>query len=277
MRHYHKHVYNIKYSQNFIKSSTLATKLVSEMRLSKKDFVIEIGPGTGALTKNIVGRVSKFIGVELDFKLFKDLVTNFYSEEVDFVNEDFLKYKLPETGDYKIVGNIPFALTADIIRRILSWKNAPVDTFLILQKEAALRLVTKDYENFFALQYKPFFESKIIKNIPSFEFNPRPKVDSMLIRIKKLDSPLISYDQRDEYTKFVSFCFLYWKVNVKSVLKKFFTLKQLGIISREYKINLDLKPSQITFEQWLILFELFQNLVAKEKKSILNTPKNSNF
>ncbi len=275
MRHYHKHVYNIKYSQNFIKSSTLATKLVNEMRLSKKDTVIEIGPGTGALTKNIIGRVNKFIGVELDFNLFKDLSANFYSENVDFVNEDFLKYKLPESGDYKIIGNIPFALTADIIRRILEWRNPPVDTYLILQKEAALRLVTRDYENFFALQYKPFFESKIIKNIPSFEFNPRPNVDSMLIRIKRLSSPLIPLEDKDEYTKFVSFCFLYWKVNVKSVLKRFFTHTQLSIMAKEYGINFELKPSQITFEQWLVLFNVFKTMVAKEKKMVLNTPRNS--
>lgn len=275
MRHYHKHVYNIKYSQNFIKSSTLATKLVNEMRLSKKDTVIEIGPGTGALTKNIIGRVNKFIGVELDFNLFKDLSANFYSEEVNFVNEDFLKYKLPESGDYKIIGNIPFALTADIIRRILEWRNPPVDTYLILQKEAALRLVTRDYENFFALQYKPFFESKIIKNIPSFEFNPRPNVDSMLIRIKKLSSPLIPLEDKDEYTKFVSFCFLYWKVNVKSVLKRFFTHTQLSIMAKEYKIDFELKPSQITFDQWLVIFNVFKTMVAKEKKIVLNTPRNS--
>jgi len=266
-------VYNIKYSQNFIKSTALATLLVNEMRLSKKDTVIEIGPGKGALTKNIVGKVNKFIGVELDYNLFKELGANFHSENIDFVNQDILKYKLPESGDYKIVGNIPFAITSQLIRRLLDWKNPPLDTYLIVQKEAALRLVTRDFENFFALQYKPFFESKMIKNIPSYEFNPRPQVDSMLIRIKRLSSPLIPLEDRDEYTKFVSFCFLYWKVNVKSVLKRFLTLKQLGIVAREYKINLELKPSQITFEQWLALYNVFKTLVAKEKKAAINTPR----
>lgn len=270
MRHYHTHLYQIKHSQNFIKSIQVAQSLINLTHLNKNDFVIEIGPGKGALTNSILKKVNKYIGVELDSKLFEDLVLKYHSENrIEFINADFLKYNLPLKEKYKVIGNIPFALTADIIRKLLDNTNPPVETYLILQKEAALRLITKEYENFFALQYKPFFTSKILKIIKRSEFIPVPSVDSMLIKITKFDSPLISFEDKSEYIRFISFCFLKWKINVKSVLKKFFTLKQLGIISREYKINFELKPSQITFEQWLILFELYKTLVNKEKKAIL--------
>ncbi len=164
-------------------------------------------------------------------------------------------------------------MTADIIRRLLDFWNAPRDSFLIIQKEAALRLVTKGYENFFALQYKPWFESKILKTIGRRQFFPEPSVDTMLVHVHKREYPILSDEDRDSYTKFISFCFLKWKVNVKSALKKFFTLKQLGIISRENKINLELKPSQITFEQWLILFDCYKSLVSKEKKMLIENSK----
>jgi 23S rRNA (adenine-N6)-dimethyltransferase len=263
--------YNIKYSQNFFKSPHLSKQVIELADLSKNDFVIEIGPGKGALTQFIAKKCRKVVAVEKDRKLFQKLQDKFSDlGNMEFVNSDFLNFKIPKIEPYKVIGNIPFGFTTEILKRLLDCKHAPIETYLILQKEAALRflgLSANGYkETLFSLRFKPFYKGKIIKTFQREDFSPKTSVDVVMLHISKRDPPLIKEEDKSLYLDFLAHCFITCKKTLKSSLQGLFTDKQLMIIKNKYSININSTPTEITFEDWLTLFNIFIDHVPESKK-----------
>lgn len=258
--------YNIKYSQNFISSSKKSEEIINSIDIKPNDEVIEIGPGKGFLTEFIGKKAAKVIGVEKDYKLFLALKEKFKdNSKVEFVNKDFLEYKMPNNSSYKVIGNIPFALTADIFRKVLDSFNPPAQTTLIVQKESTERLISNGLETLFALSYKPWFESRVIKNLSRDDFTPRPNVDTVLLNIVRLSSPRVPLDLKKEYLDFITYVFTKQK-NLRQGLKEVFTFTQMSTLFKQHKINFYAKPPEIKFDEWLILFDTFMKYVPKDKR-----------
>ncbi len=252
--------YKIGHSQNFIRTSKIANTIVSLTNINSNDYIIEIGPGKGALTEPIAISAGTVIGVEKDFNLYQDLVIRFKNKaSINFINKDFLEFELPLTEKYKVIGNIPFALTSNILKKLLDSKNPPSDIYLILQKEAALRFLGSDYvnnkESLFSLRYKPFFKGKVIKVFNKYDFSPRPNVDVVMLHIKKLDEPIIT--DKDIYLDFISFCLTAWKQNLLEILKLLFSPTQLLFIKNKLGNKIFLKATDVQFNDWLYLLETF--------------------
>lgn len=253
-------MYNIRHSQNFIKSDKLAAQLIDLARIQAGDYVVEIGPGEGKLTKPMIQAGAKILAVEMDEELAENLKNDFSGIEIR--REDFLNFQLPNKP-YKLVGNIPFALTTKIIRKVLDSKNPPAASFLIMQKEAAARLTSREL---LSLKYRPWFRFDILKNFRPDDFYPAPSVDPVFFKIQRIENPLIKFEDRDEYVSFLTYCFLNSKNGLKTSLKKLFSFKQIGIISKKY--NLNAKPSEISFEKWVQMFLDYSKYVPEEKKVI---------
>jgi 23S rRNA (adenine-N6)-dimethyltransferase len=267
--------YNITYSQNYIKSKKIASEVVDLANIKPTDHVIEIGPGRGALTEFIISKTTNFTAVEKDHALYEELKMKNEKVKNSFINQDFLNYTLPESGAYKIVGNIPFAITSDIIRKVFDAPNPPTSVSFILQKEAAERLLGIPLENLFSLRYKPWFETKIIKEFNSTDFEPVPSVDIVMISIEKLEEPKISLELKNSYLDFVTYCFERQKKDIAQALKKIFTKNQLDRISSETGLDLNLKAPEINSKMWVKLFESFTKHVDNEKKKIVSSSFNS--
>lgn len=260
---HHSGKYHIRYSQNFIKSTNLAKKIVELAEINSEDTVIEIGAGKGALTRFIIPKSRNVIAIEKDKELCNSLKANFNKyNNIMIINDDFLKYVLPNQ-DYKIIGNIPFSITSEIFRKVLNAPNPPKSITLIVQKEAAMRLIQT---NLFSLKYFPWVKTKILMKLNKTDFYPIPNVDIIVIKIIKREDPLIKYEYREEYLKFIDYCFKRWKKDMYGVLDKLFTYKQLRLISEKNHINLKKKPTEISQDEWLIIFRVFTNLVAGHKK-----------
>ncbi len=255
--------YNIKFSQNFIKSEQLSEEIVGLAGISNEELVIEIGPGQGALTEFIVSTGAKVIAVEKDEELAENLKKIYQDKNIEIVKKDFLDFQLPNRS-YKVIGNIPFALTTRIINRILNYENPPELTLLIMQKEAALRFIEN---NLISLKYKPWFKFKIIKYFRPEDFKPRPSVLPVLLKISKREFPLIEFKERENYLAFITFCFLNSKFWLRSSLRKIFSFRQLAIISQKY--NVKKKPSELGLEQWISLFNEYQKYAVAEKKNLV--------
>ena len=264
----HSNPYHIKYSQNFIKTKSIASNTVRLFDISRDHTLIEIGPGKGILTEFLLESSNKIIAVEKDYKLYQELKNKLQDHKnLEVINQDFLEYQLPR-NNYQVIGNIPFALTSDIFRKLLNATNPPSITSLIVQREAALRLIGEP-ESLLSLSYKPWFESRIISNLNRNDFQPIPSVDVVALEIRKRDPPLISLELREEYVKFMNLCFTSWQIDIKHSLRKLFTYKQIFAISKKLKINLNRKPSQVNFEEWIILFNTFDKYVSQDKKSLI--------
>lgn len=266
--------YHIRYSQNFIFSSKLSKEVVDSTSINSQDKVIEIGPGKGSLTRSISAKCGTLTAIEQDYNLFNQLKFDFNnSKNTQFVHENFLEYELPANKKYKIIGNIPFAITADIIKKILDSKNPPTDTYLILQREAAFRFlgssISGQNENLFSLRFKPFYTGKIIKTFRKTDFTPKPKVDVVMLHIRKLESPLVNSEFKIQYLDFVTYCLTAWKPNLGEVIKDLLSYYQIKDLYRS-GIDFNSKPSEINYTEWLVLFNYFTKNAVPSKRKIIN-------
>lgn len=245
------------------------------MRLSPTDKVIEVGPGHGALTQFLLPKVNHLVTVEQDAKLAQELQLDFEQEQgLEVITADFLQYSLPAKGNYVVVGNIPFALTADIVRKLLLAPNPPSAAYIIMQYEAAQRLIGADdvsgmQSNFYALQFWPLFHAGIIYKFKRSDFSPKPNIDSVLIKISKRDRPLILREEYLTYLDFIAFCFVNTSGRMEKSLRHLFTANQLQIISKNLSLDLRLFPSELMFHDWLNLFHAFKNHAEKQRQRLI--------
>jgi len=171
------------------------------------------------------------------------------------------------------MGNIPFAITSDIIRKLLDSSTPAGQSVLIVQKQAALRLVGKDHtdrlENFISLKYKPWFDIEIIQEFNSNDFYPIPHVGIVLLKITLKNKPYIHSKDKELYLDFIAYVFASWKKNIALALKGVFTSKQLYLMNKLYGINFSLSITQISFEEWLQLFDVFIKHTDESKKKLV--------
>ena len=167
--------------QNFLKSQKALEDIISAGRISKKDCVIEIGPGKGALTTHLIKTGAKVIAIEKDDRLISELNEKFPT--VKIIHDDILKFdlnsipKLISTSTYKLIANIPYYITGEIIEKYLSSKYQPSTMVLMVQKEVADRIVAKDgKESILSIAVKVYGKPKYISIVKKKYFSPEPNL-----------------------------------------------------------------------------------------------------
>ena len=257
----------IALSQNFLRSSRLVRSLLDASSIESGDLVYEIGPGRGMITKELARIAHKVIAIEKDPILARQLSAGFQRiENVEIISCDFLHVHIPN-AEYKIFANIPYNLTAEIVRKILYIPPLPQEAYLIMQKEAAQKFSGTPNETQFSLLAKPLFDIQIIRELKRTDFDPVPPVDSVFLRIRKRASLLIQKEDISLYRRFICYGFGRWKQNLKLGFKPVFTYLQWKHLSKDLCFPLEATPSQLTFEQWFGLFECFKERVPRNKQA----------
>jgi 16S rRNA (adenine1518-N6/adenine1519-N6)-dimethyltransferase len=176
--------------QNFLIDKNILRKIIEAAELSKRDVVLEVGPGIGNLTIELAKKVKKVVAVEKDermVEILKERLKEEKIENVEIVNEDILKF-LPSfklRRSYKVVANIPYYLTSRLIRNLLEAKRRPRLIVLMIQKEVAQRICAKPPKmNLLAVSVQFYAKPKIVSYVSKNSFWPRPKVDSAIIKIE---------------------------------------------------------------------------------------------
>jgi 23S rRNA (adenine-N6)-dimethyltransferase len=242
-------------AQNFLKDPRLVQRLISLSSISGADTVVEIGPGRGIITAKLALTAREVIAVEKDPRLVRCLRARFRAHEnVRIVENDFLRFRLPRGGDYKIFASIPYNATAAIVRKILDEPCGPSAAYLILQKEPARKFTGVPAETLFSLLAKPWFEFRILHNLRRNDFDPVPDVDSVLLHIQRRPRPLIRREDAGLYRRFVAYGFNRWKPSLRLAFKSVFTYPQWKHLARDLGFPLDATPTQLTFDQWLGLY-----------------------
>jgi len=188
-----------RFGQNFLADRRIVRKIVKAAEITSKDTVLEIGPGTGELTKEIAKAAGKVIAVEKDprmIQILRETLKGFTNVEV--IRGDIRRLSLPQIDgglaslNYKVVGNLPFYLTAPAIRRFLeNTRVKPVYLVLVVQKEVAQRICQKPPRmNLLAVSVQAYAEPKIIFYISKKFFWPQPEVDAALIKITPKNVPI---------------------------------------------------------------------------------------
>ncbi len=262
---------SVRYSQNFLKNPQLIQKLVEQSSVEVSDTVLDIGSGKGIITDILSAHCKKVVSIEADDTLIDKLKQKYHENPRVVVQPgDFFTFDLP-TEQYKVFSNIPFNRTADIIRRLINNPNPPVDTYLIVQKEAAFKFMGSPMskESLFSTTIKPWYELSIEHNFQRSDFDPHPSIDIVLLRIKKRELPLVAVDQVKQYKDFVSYAFNRSNPNLKKGLKDVFTSNQFSRIIQSLHVSDSVVPTQLSFDQWLQLFRSFIELVDTQKKQVV--------
>jgi len=177
--------------QNFLVDGNLQRKIVEAVRPESGDHVLEIGPGRGALTRHLVGRVARLTMVELDRDLASALSEEFGgSEGVRILQGDILEIRLDELTDrvdeLKVVGNIPYNITTPILFHLLQ-RPRPREILIMIQREVADRILAPAGASEFgalSVGVRTVAEAQKVLSVPASAFRPVPAVDSTVLRIR---------------------------------------------------------------------------------------------
>ena len=191
-----------KFGQNFLIDTHVLDKIIEESRITKDDFVLEIGPGIGTMTQYLCENAREVAAVEIDKNLIPILADTLSAyDNVEVINEDILKVDINRLAQeknggrsIKVVANLPYYITTPIIMGLFE-SHVPIDSITIMvQKEVADRMQvgpgTKDYGALsLAVQY--YAKPEIVANVPPNCFMPRPNVGSAVIRLTRhTESPV---------------------------------------------------------------------------------------
>lgn len=261
-------------AQNFLRSPKLVRRLIKMSGIGPSDTVYEIGPGNGIITAELTRVARHVIAIEKDPELVRRLRERFGPfDNVEIVEKDFLAYSFctrararvsaltverqVQTSEHKMFANIPYNITAQILRKILYRQSGIGEAYLILQKEAAKKFSGFPRETLFSILAKPFFEFEILAQLRRTDFWPVPNVDSVFLSVKRRTRPLIETRDVALYREFVQYGFGRWKPNLKLAFKNVFTYKQWKRLAHDLDFPLSATPTELSFEQWLGLYHAF--------------------
>jgi 16S rRNA (adenine1518-N6/adenine1519-N6)-dimethyltransferase len=190
--------------QNFLVDENIARKIVSSMKISPDDVVVEIGPGQGALTKYILGSVSKLFAIEIDKRASEKLMTDFPSKKLAVVNQDILDFDFralykKHKKKFRLVGNLPYHLTSSILFFAIDNRAYISDFTFMIQKEVAQRIAsdrgTKNY-GILSVLLQFYGKPHNLFDVSQNCFYPKPRVTSSVMQLEFFDKPAYPIDER---------------------------------------------------------------------------------
>ena len=243
-------------SQHFLRSRTLASSLIAQAPVARRDLVVEIGPGRGILTGELARHCREVVAVELDGALCHALRSRFRGNtRITIIQADFLRFRLPD-APYRVLGNIPFNRTAAIVRRLVQARLPPEDVWLVVQREAAERFAGGPYcrETLASLLLKPWWQVEIPRRLRRTDFDPPPNVEAVALWLARRTRPLVDRSQGADYRRFIRTSFGRGGHTIRRCLRSEFTRTQVHRLSRNLRFDPSGPPSRLTFDQWLALF-----------------------
>lgn len=194
--------------QHFLTNQSIASTIVETLTLKTDDTVVEIGPGTGVLTKLLLKQARRVIAIEKDEQLVKQLGTTFENAltegSLEIIHDDIRNFD-PSTynlspGNYKIIGNIPYYITGRILRIVLSAQPQPSHVVFMVQKEVAERIVARGgKESVLSISVKAYGTPRYVKTVKRGSFNPPPRVDSAILAIENISREFFADTDEDTF------------------------------------------------------------------------------
>ncbi len=193
--------------QHFLTSLPALQAIVEAGDVGERDTILEIGPGKGALTRELLARGAHVVAVEKDPHLATKIAERFSREIADgrlaLIRGDIRAFPLSRIprGPYKLVANIPYALTGFVIRRFFSAPRKPAAVVLLLQREVAERIARSKKESLLSLAVKIYGAPRYVRSVPAGSFAPPPRVDSAILAVPTLTKPFSSRAEEERFFK----------------------------------------------------------------------------
>ncbi|MDQ3014810.1 MAG: 16S rRNA (adenine(1518)-N(6)/adenine(1519)-N(6))-dimethyltransferase RsmA [bacterium] len=247
--------------QNFLKSKEALRDLVEAGDILPTDIILEVGPGKGVLTRELIAKAKKVIAVEKDSRLieilneeFKDVIQ---AGKLEIIEQDILEFDpevLKKEGEsYKIIANIPYYITGTFLQKFLEHSFQPSRMVVMVQKEVVQRIVARDNkESILSLSVKAFGTPKYVSTVKAKYFSPEPKVDSAIILISNISRNFFTDISEEHFFTIMKAGFAHKRKMVIGNLKEkgIADAQILGSLFDSLSINKKARAEDLTLEQW---------------------------
>lgn len=246
--------------QNWLNSPSAIKKIVEAGNVTNTDTVLEVGPGKGALTGALLATGAKVVAIEKDHRLLEELSITFKTEiksnQLILLEEDILQIsattlKALVGPSYKVIANIPYYITGELIRFFLSHTLQPTQMVILVQKEVAERIVSRDKkESILSLSVKAYGTPKFIGKVPAGAFIPAPKVDSAILCISNINRNQFTNVTEDQFFAIVKQGF----AQKRKLLRGNLNLSKETLLL--CNINPDTRAEDVPIDKWFCLTKI---------------------
>ncbi len=257
---------NKSLGQNFLISKEAVDSIIGSASISKQDLIIEIGPGLGTLTQELLEKAGKVICIELDTKMV-DIITDRFSlySNIEIINEDVLKVNLQDLiknekqknnfQNVKVVANLPYYITTPIIMKLLEDKLDIESITIMIQKEVAQRLLAEPGTNLSgAITYGIYYYTvpQNVIEVSRDSFIPAPEVDSQVIKLNIRKNPLVIVKDEEKLFKIIKLAFMQRRKTLINALSNgnLYTKEEIKQMLEDLNIDLQIRGEKLTLEQF---------------------------
>ncbi len=232
----------------------VAREMIEKMNLKKGEYVLEIGPGKGILTKILLEKKVKVIAIEIDRNLCRYLRENILDLDFSLIEGDFLKINIKEILDkfnlkkVKLLSNVPYNITTPLLIKLIRERENFSEIYLTLQKEVVERINAKPGTKEFSsltIFINFYMDIKVLMPIPAHFFYPKPKVNSLFFRMIPKEKLQIEKEKEEIFFKLVRRAFQERRKKIGKILK------ELGLYEKVPEEIREKRPDQISIEEYI--------------------------
>lgn len=250
---------NTDLGQHFLVEEDVLETIVEAADIAQEDHVVEIGPGIGVLTSELLKRAKEVTAIELDERmipLMKDFLppkSKRSAEKFTVIRGNALQTDFP-SSPYKIVANIPYHITSPLLRHAyLESGVAPSSMTLLIQREVAEKICDEKHAGILTIMVRLFGTPKLICKVPPEAFMPPPKVDSAVLHIVTHPEPITDRETIDAVLRLIKIAFAGKRKMLRNTIGKLENgMKRL----EECGISAMRRPETLQVEEWMRLAQL---------------------
>ena len=254
----HSRARGARLGQHFLTNPKVAFDVAHAAGIYKGDTVLEIGPGKGILTAEILKLGAHVVAIEKDPVMVVILKERFAKEiaekKLTLLEADARDVlKTPQEilgGTYKVAANIPYYITGELLRLCLTSKYPPTSLAFLVQKEVAVRIVRSKKESILSLSIKVFGDPKYVKTVPRGNFNPPPSVDSAILSVSDISRKNFTNVSEKDFFAVVKAGFAQKRKTLGGNLKRAFGERGLLALKR-LDISSQVRAEDVPLESWL--------------------------
>jgi len=245
--------------QHWLTDRFILGEIADDAGITKDDTILEIGPGLGTLTSELLKRAKNVIAVEFDKDLAAKLPGQFPGTNLTVVSEDILSFDLESLPkNYVVVANVPYYITSKIVQMLMTAQNKPRTAVLLVQKEVAERIAAKQGDmSILAVSAQVFAAAELGIEVPREFFTPAPKVDSQVIILNTRTTPLVEGDREKQFFRIVKAGFSAKRKKIRSSLSAGLAISkpEAEVLLAKAGISPDVRAEDLAIDDWLRLLD----------------------
>jgi 16S rRNA (adenine1518-N6/adenine1519-N6)-dimethyltransferase len=265
--------------QNFLFDGAVLAQIVAAAELTPDQMVVEVGPGLGVLTWELVQRAKTVIAVELDKRLVEHLQAAFATTpNLHLIQSDILRLPVaellksiaPDSPRYKVVANLPYAITSPALRHFLEAEQKPDLMVILVQWEVAERITAQPGDlSMLAHAIQMYAEPEIIAKIGRESFYPAPVVDSAILRLRVRPQPAVAVDDTEQLMRVIKAGFLHARKTLSNALPSGlaamghrFTREQVLAALASAGVDPQRRAETVTLPEWAVIYRSLSSINA---------------